>query len=64
MVRVIEVMPDPARMSVAEIEAELSALAPQLAEAYAIGSRATLLEARSCASGIEVQGSGGKRGWR
>ena len=38
---------DPAKLSVDEIKAELVALAPQLAEAYAIGSRATLLEARN-----------------
>jgi hypothetical protein len=48
-------MIDPANMSVAEIEAELLALAPKLAEAYATGSRATLLEARNWRLAAELR---------
>jgi hypothetical protein len=51
---------DQAQMSVAEIEAELWTLAPQLAEAYAIGSRATLLEARSWRLRAELKFREGK----
>jgi hypothetical protein len=48
-------MIDPAKMSVDEIEAELATLAPQLAEAYATGSRATVLEARNWRLSAELR---------
>jgi hypothetical protein len=39
-------MTDPSEMTDQEISAELGSLAPKLAEAYATGARASLLEAR------------------
>ena len=39
-------MTDPSEMTDQEISAELASLAPKLADAYATGAKATLLEAR------------------